>query len=142
MDIDDMTTRPRDSEGVPGEASAVATVGHKSGTVADSILAFATGGTAGCTSGRAMARLYLLLTDGAALPIRETDWGLDGTRRAWWEAAMMAFSRGAWDGTRDGVDRVRAKHPYLARQIDAASAAYEAENRAIHRENMKAEDDD
>ncbi|MBB3999710.1 hypothetical protein [Aureimonas pseudogalii] len=34
MDIDEMTTRPRDDEGVPGDALDLATVGQKSGTAA------------------------------------------------------------------------------------------------------------
>lgn len=160
MEIEKPATRPRDREGVPGDASATAAVPDSSLTVedrirdfavslavvspiaaqrlyglsaalaetsvADRILAFAAGGTAGCTSGRAMARLYLLLTDRISVPIRETDWGLDDTRRAWWEAAMLEFSRGTWGGTPEGAERIRARHPYIARAVDASSAAYRA----------------
>ena len=103
-------------------------------SVADKILDFAAGGRGQCTSGRAMARLYLLLTDRIAVPIRETDWGLDETRRAWWEAAMLEFSRGTWGGTPEGVERVRARHPYIARSVDAALAAYEKAERAMQAE--------
>lgn len=125
MDIE-TAMHPRVRAGAIRHALDLQTVGKKSGTVADQILAFATGGTASCSSGRAMARLYLVLTHGAAIPLGDTDIALDGTRQAWWRTAMDEYGRGMWGGTSDGADRVRARHPEIAREADAASNAYRA----------------
>ncbi|BDA82492.1 hypothetical protein Sa4125_00340 [Aureimonas sp. SA4125] len=125
MDIE-TAMRPRVREGAIRHALDLQTVARTSGTVADQILAFATGGTAGCSSGRAMARFYLVLTHGAAIPLGHTDIALDGTRQAWWRVAMDEYGRGMWGGTGDGADRVRARHPEIAREADAATNAYRA----------------
>ncbi|WP_427023292.1 hypothetical protein ACP4J4_11960 [Aureimonas ureilytica] len=125
MDIE-TPTPPRGRAGAIRHALDLQIVGQESGTVADQILAFSTGGTAGCSSGRAMVRLYLVLTHGAAIPLGDTDIALDGTRQAWWRTAMDEYGRGMWGGTSDGADRVRARHPEIAREADAASNAYRA----------------
>ncbi|MBB3998397.1 hypothetical protein [Aureimonas pseudogalii] len=126
MDIVETAMPPRVRAGAIRHALDLQTVGRKSGTVADQILAFATGGTAGCSSGRAMARLFLVLTQGAAIPLGDTDIALDSTRQAWWRVAMDEYGRGMWGGTSDGAERVRARHPEIAREADAATGVYRA----------------
>lgn len=125
MDIETLPN-PRFRAGAIRHASDLETVGYRSGTAADQILAFTTGGHGGCSSGRAMARLYLVLTHGTAIPLGDTDIALDSTRQAWWRVAMDEYGRGMWGGTGDGAERVRARHPEIAREADAATNAYRA----------------
>uniref|UniRef100_A0A9E7ZY35 Uncharacterized protein n=1 Tax=Bosea sp. NBC_00436 TaxID=2969620 RepID=A0A9E7ZY35_9HYPH len=97
-------------------------------SIADEILAFATGPTHGCTAGRSMARLYLAL-QGWPVPICDTTTGLDDTRLRWWGQAMTEYGRGQWRGSHDDAESVARRHPEIYAQAQAARAAIDAAER-------------
>lgn len=82
------------------------------GSIAPEILKFATGSTAGCSGGRACARLYLAL-QGYPIDVRETNTAFDLTRQRWWLRAMFELLNGQWQGDSAGVRSILAKHPEL-----------------------------
>lgn len=98
--------------------------GRRGGTVAERILGYATDEKTDSHRSRSMACLYLLLTERLPIPVRETVPGRDESGGALWRAAMEEHIQGTWRGTHDGVLKVRARHPEIARQADAASAAF------------------
>jgi hypothetical protein len=82
------------------------------GSIAIEILKFATGSTAGCSSGRACARLYLAL-QGYPVDLRETNTAFDLTRQHWWLRAMFESMTGYWGGTIEGTRAIERRHPDL-----------------------------
>jgi hypothetical protein len=83
------------------------------GSIAPEILKFATGSTAGCSSGRACARLYLAL-QGYPVDLRETNTAFDLTRQQWWLRAMFESITGCWGGTIEGARAIERRHPDLS----------------------------
>lgn len=91
-------------------------------SVADKIFNFATGSTCCSSSGRAMARLYLVL-QGWPLPIGATTIALDDTRIGWWSQAMVEYVRGEWRGSHRDAEQIGRQHPEIWALAQAAQAA-------------------
>jgi hypothetical protein len=93
-------------------------------SIAAEILAFATGPTAGCSSGGACARLYLAL-QGYPIDLRDTNTAFDLTRQQWWLTAMFERLTGRWGGSQKGVKVIAAAHPTVWEQAEAVMRAWE-----------------
>ncbi len=93
-------------------------------SIAPEILKFAIGPTAGCSSGRACARLYLAL-EGYPTDLRGTTTTFDLTRQQWWLSAMFEHLTGRWRGSKEGVRAIAAAHPSLWEEAQTALQAWE-----------------
>ena len=93
-------------------------------SIAPTILAFATGGTANCSGGRGCAKLYLAM-QGKAIPIRDITTGMDLTRLQWWGQAMAEYATDRWGGTAQGTKAIEAAQPLIWEQAQAATKAWE-----------------
>jgi hypothetical protein len=97
---------------------------HATGSsIVPTILEFAIGKSANCSSGCSCVQLYLAL-QGLAAPLEETTTGMDAAHLEWWLRAIVEHATGRWGGTVRGVEAIATTQPVIYQQAEAAMKAW------------------